>query len=381
MRVADLVEAMEAIAPLRAAEPWDRVGLHVGVPSRELSGPVVLTIDLTEAVLAEAVKAGASAIVAYHPPIWNPLTRVTDATPGERIVRGVIEAGIAVYTPHTALDAAAGGLADWLCEGLSGSDTPGRIAGDARALAPYQASEPERVVKLTTFVPAADVDKVRNALGTAGAGGLGKYRLCSFAAPGVGTFLPQVGSKPTVGEIGKLERVEEHRLEMVCSRAALPLAIETLREFHPYEEPAFDVVELAPEPVRRVGAGRRLVLDQPATVRELAARLGAFLERARMKIAVAPDDDRPVSIVGVVAGAGESMIDVARREGCEVFVTGEMKHHEILRCRHMGMGVVLAGHTNTERGYLVRLGQRLGKKLPGIRCVLSAADGDPLEVV
>lgn len=382
--VAELIEAVEGVAPVEAAEPWDRVGLHVGSRSREVSGPVLLTIDFTMAVLEEAVELGASALISYHPPIWDPMKTVTDATPGEAVVLRAAEAGIAVYSPHTALDAARGGLTEWLCEGLSapaGEGTPGVIAGDCRALVPYKNAHAERQVKIVAFVPEKDVDNVRSALATAGAGGIGRYRVCSFAAPGEGTFLPQEGAAPAVGKVGTLERVREHRLEMVCPRSALALAIETLREFHPYEEPAFDVIELAPEPERRVGAGRRLVLDQPATIDELAERLRAHLGHCRMHVGAPFDESRAVKTVGVVAGAGESMLDDAVKEGCEVFVTGEMKHHEVMRSFRLGMGVVLAGHTNTERGYLPILAARLNERLPSVGFVVSREDRDVLRRV
>jgi len=385
MTVNDLIAALESIAPLAAAEPWDRVGLHVGSGSHPLHGPVLVTIDLTERVLGEAVEAGCSAVVAYHPPIWSPLDRLTDATPHQRIVRGAIEAGIAIYSPHTALDAAAGGMTEWLCEGLSspaGEAAEGRIRGDCRALDPLNRTHPDRQVKIVTFVPADALDRVRAALGTAGAGGIGNYKLCSFAAPGTGTFLPEEGTHPVVGEVGSLTRVDEYRLEMVCSRAQLPLAIETLRGFHPYEEPAFDVVEVAAVPERRVGSGRRLVLDQPATVGELADRLKAHLgASSRIRLGTPWDDeDRRVKVLGVVCGAGESMFEKARAEGCEMFVSGEMKYHSVLAALHAGSGVILAGHTNTERGYLPRLARRLGEKLPGVDFRVSTLDRDLLRV-
>lgn len=382
MLVADLMDAMESIAPLAAAETWDRVGLLVGDPERRIGGPVLLTIDLTERVLDEAVELGAGAIVAYHPPIWTPLDRLTASTPAERVIRRSVEAGIAIYSPHTALDAAAGGVTDWLCEGLSapvGEAEVGRIQGDCRALSAYPHRDGSREVKLVTFVPEPALDSVRSALATAGAGGIGRYRVCSFASLGTGTFFPQEGADPAVGEVGRLERVEEYRLEMVCPRRALPLAIETLRQFHPYEEPAFDVFELEPEPDRRTGPGRRLVLDRPATVGELAERLKAHLGRARVRGSTL-DDDRPVGVIGVVPGAGESMRALATAEGCELFVTGEMKHHEVLASLHAGTGVLLAGHTNTERGYLGRLAQQLRERLTGVEFRCSDRDEDMLRV-
>ena len=381
MTVADLIEALEGIAPLEAAEAWDRVGLHVGARSRELDGAVLLTIDLTEPVLTEAIGVGARAIIAYHPPIWNPVATITDATPGERVLLRAIESGIAVYSPHTALDAARGGLTEWLCEGLShgkGEGRPGTIAGDCRALVPFARRERSREVKIVTFVPGEALDQVRAALGTAGAGGVGHYRLCSFAAPGTGTFLPLEGSHPVIGEVGKLAQVGEYRLEMVCARSALALAIETLREFHPYEEPAFDVIELEPEPERRVGPGRRLVLDRGTTIGELAERLKTHLGHCRTHLGAPWDESREIKIVGVVAGAGESMLDAAHDEGCEVFVTGEMKHHEIMRAFRLGVGVILAGHTNTERGFLPILAARLNERLPSAQFVVSREDRDVL---
>ena len=171
MIVQDLIDAMETIAPLRSAEPWDKVGLQLGVPSRPIGGPILLTIDLTEGVLEEALAMHAGAIVAYHPVIWNPLTSLTDATHTERIVRGAAEAGIAIFVPHTALDAAPGGVTDWLCEGISaplGHAEQGRIHGDCRGLAPAMGGATEREVKVITFVPADRVDQLRGALGTAG---------------------------------------------------------------------------------------------------------------------------------------------------------------------------------------------------------------------
>ncbi|MEM9372107.1 MAG: Nif3-like dinuclear metal center hexameric protein [Planctomycetota bacterium] len=378
MLVQDLIDAMETIAPLRSAEPWDKVGLQVGVPGRDLGGPILLTIDLTEGVLEEAIDIHAGAIVSYHPVIWKPLTSLGDATHTERIVRGAAEAGIAIFVPHTALDAAPGGVTDWLCEGVSapvGRAQPDKIHGDCRGLNPATGGATEREVKVITFIPSDQVDQLRGALGTAGAGGIGNYRLCSFSVEGEGTFLPMDGAEPAVGQVGNLERVRERRLEMVCSKRSLPLVIETLKQFHPYEEPAFDIVELVPEPVRRAGSGRRLVLDQPATVGELGDRLKSHLGRARIRYALA-GDDRPVRTVGVVPGSGGSMVDLARQEECDVFVTGEMTHHEILAARQSGISVLLAGHSNTERGYLKRLAPRLSGLLDRADVRVSAKDRD-----
>ncbi|MBL8760745.1 MAG: Nif3-like dinuclear metal center hexameric protein [Phycisphaerae bacterium] len=379
MNVCDLALAMEKIAPLRYAESWDRVGLLVGDRARPIEGPIVLTIDLTEKVLAEAVEMSASALVAYHPPIWQPMARLTDATPSERIIRHAVESRIAIYCPHTALDATPGGVTDWLCEGISGSGVEGKIAGDCRAITP--AADATQETKIVTFLPLEKADTVRSALASAGAGIIGNYTVCSFGVRGEGTFLAGDGARPVIGEAGRLERADEVRLEMVCAKRALPLALATLRQFHPYEEPAIDIYELSPKPERRAGAGRRLVLDRPCSLQELGQRLKKHLGRARVQVASVsgPDDlQRTVKIVGVVPGAGAELAPAARAEGCDVFVTGEMKHHEVLAALHAGTSVVLAGHTNTERGYLARVSTKLGELLPGCRVIISGQDRDPL---
>jgi dinuclear metal center YbgI/SA1388 family protein len=375
---------MQRIAPLELAESWDKVGLLAGDSGRALDGCVLLTIDLTESVLEEARAVGARAIIAYHPPIFEPLTRITDATPRQRVVLRAVESGIAIYSPHTALDAMPGGITDWLCEGLSGKahdpQRPPHPAGDVRALTPHAALPTSQEVKIVTFVPEAHVERVRGALATAGAGMIGAYQLCSFAAQGTGTFLGDSTTKPMAGEAGKLEHVREVRLEMVCGKSNLGLAVRTLREFHPYEEPAIDVYQLLPQPDRRGGSGRKLVLDRPATVGELAQRLKAFLGRDRVRYALA-GGDTPVTRVGVVPGAGSELSKLARREGCEVFVTGEMKHHEVLGALNAGMSVILGGHTSTERGYLARLRVLLSAAIAGVEVRISTVDKDPLVTV
>lgn len=369
MKISQLIEALEAIAPPRLAEPWDNVGLIVGDRSRDLRGPALLTIDLTPDVLDDALALGAGAVVSYHPPIFQPVRRLTaDTVRGGLLVRA-LEAGIAVYSPHTALDAVVGGMADWLADGLHPS---GSGAGDRRALIPAPARDGRQTHKIVTFVPAEHVERVRNALASAGAGHIGEYELCSFALRGQGTFKGSDASNPAAGKPGALETVEEVRLEMVCPGDALAILIETLRAFHPYEEPAYDVYELAAKPDRRVGAGRRVVLDQPATPEKIASRIREYLGVDRVRLAEATN--APASHVGVCPGSGAELIDAAIENQCSVFVTGEMKHHELLGAIDRGCSVILAGHTNTERGYLPVYAKKINELAPEAHAVVSKAD-------
>jgi dinuclear metal center YbgI/SA1388 family protein len=381
MRISDLVAAADSIAPLALAEEWDNVGLLIGSDSATLSGPVLLTIDLTEAVAREAIDLRAGAVIAYHPPLFHAIKRITDgpaSTAAERITLSMIGERIAVYSPHTALDAAGGGVTDWLADGLAGG-SGGPKAGDRRALKSFLRRDPFQEVKLVTFVPESAAARVREALASAGAGLIGEYELCAFSAPGTGTFRGSARSTPAVGEPGALETVPELRLEMVCSRRAVAVAITTLRQFHPYEEPAIDIYALEPRPDRSLGAGRRHVLDHPASLLTLADRLKAHLKTGAVQIAAAGGDpSMAVSRIGVVPGAGGGLAMQARADGCEVFVTGEMKHHEVNAALAAGLSVILGGHTATERGYLPSYATLLGARLPGVEFVVSSADRDPL---
>lgn len=373
MKVADLSHAMERIAPLRFAEEWDNAGLLIGSADRALDGPVVLAIDMTEEVVEESAKQHAAAIIAYHPPIFRPIRRLTSDTGRERGLLRAIEEKIAVYSPHTAIDSAPSGMTDWLADGLL--DRKGIVKADRRALRPRIEREFHQQVKIVTFVPEDKADDIRAALGTAGAGNIGNYELCSFSCHGTGTFLGNAASHPSVGQAGRLERTHEVRLEMVCSEKALALAITTLRQFHPYEEPAIDVYHLFGTPERLAGVGRRLVLDQPASIEKLAERVKTHLGIPTVKVAVA--NDKPITFVGVCPGAGAEVAPLALADGCQAFLTGEMKHHEVLPMLEAGMSVILAGHTNTERGYLPRLAERLATELPGVSFVVSKTDRSP----
>lgn len=369
---AKLFEALGQIAPLSLAESWDNVGLLVGESSGKLTGPVLCTIDLTEAVMTEAEQLGCSAIIAYHPPIFVPIKRIVCTDTKQRLVHRAIKAGMSVYSPHTALDAAQDGLNDWLISGFG--------SGDVRSLKASTGREDLR--KIVTFVPTSDIERVRNALASAGAGHIGAYDLCSFGTIGTGTFRGEKGTNPTIGRQGEFTSVEEMRLEMVCPEGSVALAIETLRTFHPYEEPAIDVFKIEPLPERHTGHGRRIVLDQALTTMEIAEKLKAHLGVTRLKLtAPTGDHERKISHIGVCAGSGSDLAPVAAANGCEMYITGEMTHHQVMAHLDHGLGVVLAGHTNTERGYLPILASRLKKQLSGLDIRVSKADRSQLEWV
>ncbi len=263
MRLQEIIAALQEIAPLEYAEPWDNVGLlvepaaHWG-PGAETTRALV-TIDLTEAVLEEALAADVQLIVAYHPPIFGGLKRLTASAPLQRVVLRCAERGVAVYSPHTALDAAVGGLNDWLVEGLG---------------------------------------------------------------------------------------------------------------------PCAEVSPLVPHPEHPgVGAGRLARLATPAALDAVVGRLKEWLGLTHVR--VASGRSAPVERVAVCPGAGGGLF--AKAPGADLYVTGDMRHHDVLAQVAAGAAVVLTDHTHTERGYLPRLAARLGEAT-GLQVQVSAVDRDPLQV-
>jgi|SRR5579859_6470617 len=358
MLVGDLVDAMEALAPLQYAAAWDNVGLLVGDRGAALTR-VLLTIDCTREVMGEARRERADAIVAYHPPIFAAVKRFVAGSPAFEAAR----AGIAVYSPHTALDAADGGTNDVLADALGLTDR-----------APLQAAAAaDRELKLVTFVPADHVEAVSRAVFAAGAGHIGKYSACSFRAAGTGTFFGEEGASPVVGQAGRLEEAPELRLETVMPLGAVDAVVKALRAAHPYEEPAFDLVRLAPAPAGR-GMGRVGVVARTT--------VGALVERIKRALGVdhvlvAGRLEATVERAAVCAGSGGELLDEAVEAGAGLFLVGEMRHHDALRATAAGVSVVCTRHSTSERAALGALARNLVARLPGVAVIESREDRDP----
>ena len=373
MRLKKVLEVLDELAPLHLAEDWDKVGLHVGDPAWPV-GRAMLCIDLTEPVMAEAVRQRVNLIVAYHPPIFGPIERLTNQSQADwkqRIVLDAAQRRIAIYSPHTALDAASDGINQWLCHGLG--------QGHSEVIEPARSTLQEGVsFKVVTFVPVDKAGGVRSAMAEAGGGHIGDYEVCSFNVPGHGTFRGGADTDPIVGQAGRLETVDELRIEMVCSATSLADMVAALRQAHPYEEPAFDIYRLIEPPTggEQVGQGRCLTLRSPVSVKTLVGRIKKHLRLAHLQVAVPSGGDRQRSVttVAVCPGAGESILKRAA-SSADAYLTGEMRHHEVIEAVAQGKVVILAGHTQTERPYLTVYRRRIVKQLGrGVEWLISRAD-------
>jgi len=371
MNVNDIINTLESIAPLKYAASWDNVGLQVG-SAEWPADSILLTIDLTMEVLEEAIGAKTNLIVAYHPPIFEPLKAVTDADEKQAVVLEAIRAGIAIYSPHTALDAASGGVNDWLAKGVG--------EGESMPLETHAEIPVGEKNKIITMCPPDAFRAILQAMSNAGAGVIGNYQQCSYRVDGTGTFFGTEDANPATGKKGRLEQVEEIRLEMVCSDQSLADVIDALRKAHPYEEPPIEIYQLSARPDLSIGQGRRVKLNTPATLDEIITRIKAHLGMERLKVAPGRKAPAHYQTIGLCAGAGGSLLDAAIESGCELFFTGEMRHHTALDAVARGCTIILAGHTNTERGYLSVMQQKITDTLDDVTVVISSVDRAPFEM-
>ena len=366
--VGDVAAVLDGIAPPRLAQSWDNVGLLAG-DRQAVCSRVLLCIDMTPEVLAEAIRERCELVFAYHPPLFRPISKLladSDGTDG--LVCRAMASGIAIYSSHTALDAAEGGTNDVLagfCE-LEDVEPFEYVAGEADTC------------KVVTFVPADEIERVASGMFGAGGGRIGDYEQCSFRLEGQGTFRGMEGTHPVVGKQGRLERVAETRLEMVVSRDRLPEVVSELRRSHPYEEPALDVYPIEGELSKGIGRVGRLPVGQ--TLGRLAARLKRAT-KSKVAMTVGSPGTRVRRAAVCVGAAGRLPLERPRSADCDVVVTGEMRHHDALTLLRCGKTAVVLGHWESERPMLAVLAKRLRKTVKSLDVRVSRSDGGPFGMV
>ena len=335
--IRDIASALEVWAPKGSAQDYDNVGLQVGDASRAAS-TVLTALDATPQVVREAEAAGAELVVTHHPLIFGGLDRVTADDYVSGLALQFAEAGIALYSAHTNLDAAPGGVSFALGETLGLTDV-GFLDGFE-----------ETLVKLATFVPQDAFDAVRTALADAGAGRIGDYEACAFSTDGTGYFRPGESTNPHVGTAGgELESVSERKLEVEVARWDLGSVLAALEEAHPYEEVAYDVYPVQ-QANSRAGLGAIGRLPSAESLSDFLERVSERLDAGSLRYV--GDPDASVERVAVCGGAGSDFIRTARARGADAYVTADVKYHEFFDVLGTDgtpqMAVVDPGHYETE---------------------------------
>lgn len=365
--IRDLARALEAWAPPASAQSYDNVGLQVGDSSREITG-VIVALDLTSAVIDEAAAAGANLIVTHHPLLFRPLRALTPSSQVGALALRLAERGIALYTAHTNLDAARGGVSFALAETLGLQNVQ------------FLQGESGHLVKLAVFVPGDHAGAVREALAGAGAGQIGEYEACAFGSSGTGYFRPTEAARPYQGEPGgALESAEEVRLEVLLPRWKLGQALGAARAAHPYEEMAYDVFA-AEQADTRVGMGALGALPEAELLPAFLARVAKALGSEALRYA--GRDDQRIRTVAVCGGAGRDLIGAARRAGADAYVTADLTYHTFFDALGPGgeatLALIDAGHYETEQMTEALLVDFLRGAFPGVEISATALRTSPM---
>jgi len=343
-RVRHISEAIERIAPTLLSESWDTCGLQVGTAEAEASRVLVALTPLDE-VFDEAGEKGADFLLFHHPLIFDPIKCVdTGAYPGDLVSRAIRQ-DVAVYAAHTSYDAAPGGVSVALAEALG-------LQGASEVVSPRGSLR-----KLVIFVPEENVDTVADALAGEGAGIIGNYTRCTFRTPGTGTFLGSEATNPYLGERGRLEKVEEIRLETVVPAHAARRAAAAATAAHPYEEAALDLYPVDGHP-EGCGYGRIGALPEPMSSEELSEHVAASLGFPA-HLAANPRPGRGIERIAVLGGSGGSFVPQVAASGAQAYVTGDLDYHDALLADSLGIVTVDAGHAATELPSLLPLARKL----------------------
>lgn len=347
MTVGDIIGRLEALAPPSLAESYDNVGLLTGDRTLPCRG-VLLCLDVTEAVLEEAVAKGCDLVVSHHPLIFGNLRRVTEDDPVGRLLARSIRSGLSLYAIHTNLDNVIGGINGWL------ADHFGLI--DRTVLQPL----PGRLLKLHTFVPDSHLPAVRQALFEAGAGHIGNYSGCSFWTGGTGSFRAEEGANPWVGGLGVDHHEPEQRLETLFPAWRERQVVAALKAAHPYEEVAYDIVrsEIA---LPGVGAGLIGRLPVPLTEEELLRT--AHHRCGTPCIRHSPSTGRTVQRLALCGGAGAFLIPTALSAGADAFLTADLKYHDFF-LPDGRMLLADIGHYESEQGFMEGVHRHLAENFP-----------------
>lgn len=331
MKVGELCNIIEKYAPLRYQESYDNCGLQIGDASQEVRG-VLITMDVTEEVVEEAVKKGCNFIMAHHPLIFRGLKKLTGGDYVQRSVIKAVKEEICIYACHTNADKIHDGVSFKLANKLG--------LTNCKVLSP----EYENLLKLVTFVPASHTNDVISALHATGAGTCGNYDCCSFRHEGTGSFRANKDCNPYVGNRGEIHEEKENRIEIILKPELKSSVISALLKSHPYEEPAFDIIELKN---RYCTGGLGVVGDLREPIKSeiflanLKETLGSVIRHTELTTPT-------ISRVALCGGSGAEFLQKAINERADIFISADFKYHQFFDAEKRII-IADAGHFETEQ--------------------------------
>ncbi len=349
MTIGDAVSLIGSSLPIELMADKDNVGLIAGNYDDEC-GRISVTYELNREVINEAVRNQVDLLVTYHTPIYRAVKSLTTSISHPNSLLEAVRSKLSVFAIHTALDVVKGGLNFDLAERLN--------LKRLRFLSPLR----DTLFKVVVFVPESHAELVRQEMSAAGAGRIGNYSNCSFSVDGGGTFLAGEATSPFVGEMGKLEFVNETRIEFVVEKHLLNAVLNAMLDAHPYEEVAYDIYQVG-NLSSNLGFGVVGELEKPEGIREFLTRLKNRLQLDFVKLSRFPNDK--VTTIALCAGAGYAYYSDAVKARADVFITGDIKHHDFREAQLHSTVLVDATHQGTERFVQELMHRLIGKIFEG----------------
>jgi dinuclear metal center YbgI/SA1388 family protein len=361
MKIAEIVKHLETIAPPYLQESYDNAGLLTGNMSWECTGALI-SLDVTEDIVKEAIDRNCNLIVAHHPIIFGGLKKITGRNYVEKTVIMAIKNDIAIYAIHTNLDN--------VLKGVSGK------MADMLGLTDQKILQPKTGIlkKLVTFVPIKDAEKVRAAIFAAGGGHLGNYEEASFGVQGTGTFKAGEGTNPHVGKIGVRHEEAELKLEIIFPAWIEGALIAAMIDAHPYEEVAYDIISLD-NAHGQIGSGIIGKLKEPMAET-------AFFSLVKQVFGLSvirhtPFTGKMVKKLALCGGAGSFLINTAAASGADVYLTGDIKYHEFFEANGR-LVVADIGHYESEQYTIDLLFDVLSEKFSNFAVLKTGVKTNPV---
>ncbi|NLF42180.1 MAG: Nif3-like dinuclear metal center hexameric protein [Bacteroidales bacterium] len=361
MKIKDITACIEAFAPLKTQESYDNSGLIIGHPESGTERALIC-LDVTEAVINEAIEKQCDLIISHHPLIFGGIKKINGFSMNERIIIKAIQEKIAIYAAHTNLDAAYNGVNHILAERLG-----------VKNLSLLQPAK-DQLKKLVVFCPTDHAEKVRDALFLAGAGHIGNYDSCSFNIDGTGTFRARGNAKPFVGKLDELHREEEIRIETIFPFYLQPRVVQAMLKAHPYEEVAYDIYSLDNlNPLNGIGVVGEL--DEALAWEEWVQIVKKNLMLEGIKHS--PKIKNNVKRIALCGGSGSFLIPSAIAANADVFLTADLKYHSFFEAENRIM-LIDAGHYETEQFAKELLFRVVKEKFTTFAVLISATDTNPV---
>ncbi len=349
LKVSTLISFLEDRYPAKLSFEWDNCGLQIGSKQNDIH-KVLLCLTLTSKVLDYAIQSNVDTIISHHPLFFKPVSQIDTSKYFGKNLKLLFKNDISVYCLHTNFDVSQNGVSDVLAEKYGFTKT--------KVLSPSSVD----LCKLIVYVPNDNLEQFRSELLETRVGSIGNYSHCSFYSKGEGTFLPNEGANPYIGQKGTLEKVEESRIEVIVKEVDLDKVVSKMKDIHPYEEPAYDIIPLRNKD-KNIGLGRYTVLEDEKCISDF---LSVYSGQLKGNL----DINKKVKRIAFSGGSGASLVGKVVSLGIDLFITGDIDYHTAIEAEEQGLTILDIGHEQSEMPAIHYLKLILADKFPEIEFLI-----------